>query len=151
VADRVSEVHVKITGNCHCRNIELALDWKGPEDIPARACGCSFCVKHGGVWTSHPTSSLEVVIRIPSLMSRYSFATGTADFHICARCGVVPLVTCDIAGRVLAVVNVNALEGIDRSRLHVSPAVFDGEDVDARLARRQRNWIGTVSMAERPS
>src|SRR5262249_9564686 len=39
-----------ISGRCHCGNISFALDWR-PEtsEIPARACTCSFCVKHGGV------------------------------------------------------------------------------------------------------
>ena len=42
-----------ITGRCHCGNISFALDWQPePTDIPARACSCSFCTKHGGVWTS---------------------------------------------------------------------------------------------------
>ena len=49
-----------ITGKCHCGNIALELEWEGdPPEIPARACGCSFCVKHGGVWTSNPGSSLS--------------------------------------------------------------------------------------------
>lgn len=143
---------MKIAGRCHCGNIELALDWDGdPAGMPARACGCTFCVKHGGVWTSSPSARLEVMIGDPELVSRYVFGTGTASFHVCARCGVVPLVTCDIAGRLHAVVNVNTLEGIDRSRLAVAPASFDGEDLASRLARRQRNWIGEVHIAERRS
>jgi hypothetical protein len=42
-----------ISGRCHCGNISFALDWQPePSEIPARACTCSFCAKHGGVWTS---------------------------------------------------------------------------------------------------
>ncbi len=134
-----------IAGGCHCGNIALALSWPGePAEIPARACDCSFCVKHGGVWTSAPDAALEVTIRDPALVSRYAFATGTADFHVCTRCGVVPLVTCAIAGRLLAVVNVNTLEESVRARARTAPARFEGEAVEDRLARRQRNWIGTV-------
>jgi len=48
---------------------------------------------------------------------------------------------------VYAVVNVNALEDIDPSWLNRSAANFDGEDVDARLARRTRNWIADVAIA----
>jgi hypothetical protein len=139
-----------IGGGCHCGNIALELDWHGdPEAIPARACGCSFCVKHGGVWTSEPRSSLVVEIAEPELAISYSFETGTASFHVCARCGVVPLVTSKIAGRLYAVVNVNTLEGIDPSILQVAEASFDGEDLEARLARRQRNWIPSVSVRVR--
>lgn len=139
---------LEIAGGCHCRNITFQLEWQGdPTAIPARACGCTFCVKHGGVWTSHPGSRLEVAVADPSLVSRYAFGTGTADFHVCARCGVVPLVTCEIDGRLHAVVNVNVFEGIDRSILKRGEASFEGEGVESRLARRQRNWIGSVRIS----
>jgi hypothetical protein len=39
---------------------------------------------------------------------------------------------------------VNTFEAIDRGRLRFAPADFGGETTDARLARRQRNWIATV-------
>jgi hypothetical protein len=136
---------MRIPGKCHCGNIAFELDWRGdPAAIPARACGCSFCVKHGGVWTSHPASTLAVMVGDPAQVSEYAFGTRTATFHVCARCGAVPLVTSDIEGRRYAVVNVNALEGVDPAALRRSPASFDGEDVAARLARRARNWIGDV-------
>ena len=137
-----------ITGRCHCGNIALELDWEGdPSAIPARACGCSFCVKHGGVWTSNPNSRLVVAIRDASLVSTYAFGTRTATFHVCSRCGIVPLVTCEIATRLYAVVNVNVLEDVDPSRLRRASADFEGEEVGNRLARRQRNWIGDVRIA----
>ena len=42
-----------IHGKCHCGNISFSLTWEpDPGEIPARACTCSFCTKHGGVWTS---------------------------------------------------------------------------------------------------
>src|SRR5215831_15619323 len=51
-----------IHGRCHCGNIAFALTWEpDPVEIPARACTCSFCVKHGGVWTSYPSGALAVV------------------------------------------------------------------------------------------
>ena len=132
-------------GRCHCGNVALDLDWVGDaDDIPARACACSFCIKHGGVWTSNPKATLAVSIADPALVSRYAFGTRTATFHVCARCGAVPLVTSEIAGRLYAVVNVNTLENIDRSRLRHAASDFDGEDVDSRLARRRRKWISDV-------
>jgi len=137
-----------IRGQCHCGNIAFALDWKGdPGAIPARACDCTFCVKHGGVWTSHPGSRLSVVVADPGLVSKYVFGTRTATFHVCARCGAVPIVTSEIEGRVYAVVNVNALENVDPSALRRAAASFDGEAPDARLARRARNWIADVRIA----
>jgi hypothetical protein len=77
-------------------------------------------------------------------VSRYAFGTKTAQFHICTRCGVVPLVTSEIDGKMYAVVNVNAFQDIDRSLLKNESATFDAEDEQSRLARRKRNWIGRV-------
>jgi hypothetical protein len=136
---------MRIDGRCHCGNISFELDWPGDgAEIPARACGCTFCTKHGGVWTSHPRASLAVTIDDPKLCSRYAFGTRTADFHVCARCGVVPVVTSEIEGKAYAVVNVNAFENVAPEKLRKAPADFEGEASDARLARRVRYWIGEV-------
>ena len=135
-----------IRGRCHCGNIAYSLTWEpDPQEIPARACSCSFCVKHGGVWTSNPRGALQVTIENRALLSVYEFGTRTARFHICARCGVVPVVTSEIDGRLYAVVNVNAFENVDAARIARAPANFDGEGTDSRLARRKRNWIGEVT------
>jgi len=134
-----------IHGRCHCGNVTFDLDWDdATPTIPARACGCAFCVKHGGVWTSNPRSTLTVMVREPASMSEYAFGTRTAAFHVCGRCGVVPFVTSDIDGHRYAVVNVNTFENVDPASLQRSAASFDAEDVAERLARRRRNWIGDV-------
>ena len=134
-----------INGKCHCGNIAFSLAWEpDPVDIPARACTCSFCMKHGGVWTSNPRGRLAVRIADRSAVSRYQFGTRTAEFHVCSRCGIVPVVTSEIDGRLYAVVSVNAFEGIDPSKLRRGPASFDGEGTDSRLERRKRSWIPDV-------
>jgi len=131
-----------ITGSCHCGNISFTLDWKpAPAEIPARACGCSICVKHGGVWTSCPSGALKVRFEDPARVSAYAFGTKTADFHVCSTCGVVPVVTSTIDGRLYAVVSVNAFENVDPALLQRGSVSFDGEGQGDRLARRQRNWI----------
>lgn len=138
-----------IHGSCHCGNISFSLAWEpDPVEIPARACTCSFCVKHGGVWTSNPSAALQVVVKDPSLVSKYVFGTKTAEFHTCARCGIVPVVTCRIENRLYAVVSVNAFDGVNQSLLRRASASFDGEGTDSRLARRKRNWIADVEYIE---
>ena len=138
-----------ISGRCHCGNISFELDWQPePSEIPARACTCSFCIKHGGVWTSCPAGSLEVSVAEPASVSRYAFGTQTATFHICSKCGVVPVVTSEIEGRLYGVVSVHAFEGVDPALLRLASATFEGESEQARLARRARNWIGKVEFAE---
>jgi len=137
-----------IQGKCHCGNIAFDLTWEpDPVSIPARACSCSFCTKHGGVWTSHPDATLQVRVADASLVSRYAFGTRTAAFHTCSRCGIVPVVTCTLDDRVYAVVSVNAFEGVDPALLQRASVSFDGEGTDSRLARRKRNWIAHVEMS----
>jgi len=138
-----------IRGRCHCGNLSFALTWRPePEQIPARACTCDFCSKHGGVWTSCPGGTLRVAMQEPARVARYAFGTRTAEFHVCTRCGVVPVVTSRIDGRDYAVVSVNAFEGIDPALLKRASATFDGEDEPTRLARRQRHWIADVAFVD---
>ncbi len=137
---------MRISGSCHCGNITFSLDWPEPAEIPARACSCSFCLKHGGLWTSCPTGSLRITIRQPALVSRYSFGTRTAEFHVCSSCGVVPVVTSRIDGRLYAVVSVNAFQDVDPALLKRAAATYDGESESARLARRKLNWIADVEV-----
>lgn len=139
---------MELRGSCHCGNLHYVLDWPGaPAAIPGRACGCGFCTRHGAVWTSHPDAQLLVETRDPAALSRYAFGTKTAEFLVCARCGIAPVCTSRIDGRDYAVVNVNTLDdpsiGVD-----TAPASFDGETADARLDRRSRRWIATVRFAD---
>ena len=139
-----------IDGRCHCGNIAFALDWPGaPSDVVARACSCTFCVKHGGVWTSNPDAKLSITFQQADAVSKYSFGTKTATFHVCTRCGAVPIVTSQIDDRLYAVVNVNTFENFDLVSLRRQAADFEGEDPQSRLLRRQRNWISDVRIYER--
>jgi len=138
-----------INGKCHCGYITFVLDWPGfPTEIVARECSCSFCIKHGGVWTSNRDARLSVTLQRVGVVSRYSFGTETATFHVCIRCGVVPIVTSEIASRVYAVVNVNTFENLGSLHLRTQSANFDGEQLVSRLARRQENWIADVHISE---
>ena len=134
-----------IDGSCHCGNVRFELEWPdSAARVPARACGCSYCVKHGAVWTSHPAAKLRVTAADHAHRRSYLFGTKTAVFHVCTGCGVVPVATSEIDDRRYAVVNVNAFDGFDATLLDRSPANFDGEGTGDRLARRTRNWIGQV-------
>jgi hypothetical protein len=138
-----------IDGKCHCGNIAFVLDWPGVlAEVVARECGCSFCVKHGGVWTSNRDAKLSVSLQLAGLVSKYAFGTETATFYVCTRCGAVPIVTSEIADHLYAIVNVNTFENFDSLRLRRQPVSFDGEETQSRLARRQRNWIADVRIVE---
>ena len=83
-----------------------------------------------------------------SLVSHYAFGTQTAHFHICSRCGAVPVVTSEIDGNTYAVVSVNAFDNVDPSLLAHASATFDAESEAERLARRARNWIPQVRFVQ---
>jgi hypothetical protein len=137
----------EIQGKCHCGNIAYELLW--PESgkmLAVRACGCTFCTKHGGVYTSHPDARLDARVADSNSVNRYVFGTKTAEFYLCTRCGVVPFVTSTIENVEYAVVNVNTFENVDQSELDSSVSDFDGEDIEARLGRRMRNWISRVTV-----
>ena len=142
-----------ISGRCHCGNISFLLRWEpAPVAIPARACTCTFCRKHGGVWTSDPAGALTVTIRHPADVVTYAFGSRTADFHLCSRCGVVPVVTSRIDGHLFAVVSVNAFEGVDPSWIQpAAAATFDDETEARRRARRKLSWIASVEFTVAPS
>jgi hypothetical protein len=130
--------------------VSFALDWPDAGEIAARSCGCTFCVKHGGVWTSHPRAALSARIAKPEFTNRYVFGTETASFVVCRLCGVPVFVTSEIEDHTYAVVNVNTFDNIPRSRIRIAPANFDGEDVKPRLERRKRGWIADVRILEAP-
>lgn len=140
-----------INGKCHCGNITFEFirpdfDPASDTDLPVRSCTCSFCIKHGGAYTSHPQGALHARIGDESQVQRYQFGTGTAHFYICKQCGVFPFVTSEIEGNLYAVVNVNTFENVRRDKLIPKPTDFEAEDVGERLERRTRTWIPTVEI-----
>ncbi len=138
----------RLRGSCHCRNIRFDLFWPSfATQIPARICGCSFCRKHTGTWTSNPDARLAVEIADIESVSKYRFGTETAEFYVCTLCGVVPFVVSEIDGNDYAVANVAALESPGEFTLSRSATDFAGEDVGSRLERRKRNWIREVKIS----
>jgi acyl-CoA thioesterase FadM len=136
-----------IQGRCHCGNISFTLQWAGEaQELAARSCRCSFCSQRAASWTSIPAARLEVSVRAPALVSRYSFASHSALFHVCSRCGAVPVSTSEIEGRTYAVINTMTLTspvpGLVRSEFEVAD-----EPLAARLARRKQTWIADVRFA----
>ncbi|KVA75983.1 hypothetical protein WL04_18100 [Burkholderia ubonensis] len=138
------------SGSRHCGNISFALDWRDAAPrIAARSCACSFCRKHGGAWTSCPVGALKITVKDPAQVSDYAFGTRTARYHVCHACGIVPVVTSEVDGRLYGVVNVNTFGGVDAALVErAAAASFDREGTDERLARRKRNWIPDVVFRE---
>ena len=79
----------------------------------------------------------------PAVTSRYRFGLKSADFLVCARCGVyvgafMPEAEGGVGG--LAVLNLNALDERARFVQPAQPMDYDGEDLESRLARRRARW-----------
>lgn len=134
---------MKLEGRCHCGQVHYALDW--PDDvpeIPARRCGCTFCTRFRGKWTSHPDASLEIFS--DQKHSSYRFDTKTADFLFCQVCGVVVAAVSEIEGEIKAVLNIATLDDYQSLNFALSDSDFDGETTGQRLDRRSSRWIGNV-------
>ena len=101
---------------------------------------------HGGVYTSDPSGKLDVYIRDQDLVNKYRFGTETAEFYICTRCGVVPVVSSEIEGNLYAVVNVSTFQNVNQSDLQQSTTNFEGETTSNRLGRRSKTWIPRVAI-----
>jgi hypothetical protein len=131
----------EFAGRCHCGAVALVFTTRrAVNDLPLRACQCSFCRKHGARTTADPDGRLEIRARDPAALARYRFGLGTADYLVCARCGVYLAAVMEEAGRGYAVVNVNALtEGRAFARAP-TPMVYDHEDEAGRRARRRKLW-----------
>jgi hypothetical protein len=130
-----------LRGGCHCGNLAVALHSPSPpEELPVRACQCSFCTRHGVHATSHPEGRVEIQIREPAELSRYRFGLGTAEFLICRRCGVYVAALMTDADGYYATLNVLALAERERFTQPVTAVSYDAEDAATRVARRKARW-----------
>lgn len=136
----------QLRGACHCGNIRfLFITGKTDAELPKRECQCSFCLQHGRISTSDPDAEMRVTIAEADKVNKYRFGHGTADFYVCRDCGAVPVVTSEIDGATIGLVDARMIENFAWSRSDTAKHDFDGEAVDDRLARRRSNWTGTVT------
>jgi hypothetical protein len=128
-------------GNCHCGNIEVVFKTSlRPDQLPLRACACSYCRRQGAHTTSDPNGHASITVREPEQLSRYQFGLKTHEFLVCRRCGVYVAAVSEIEGRCYATINANTLE--DRETLTGSVQVmqYGDENAAGRIARRKVNW-----------
>jgi hypothetical protein len=128
-------------GGCHCGNIRIALTLSmPPRDCELRACQCSFCRRHGARTAADPAGSLRLEIRDSAKLNRYRFGLRTADYLVCAVCGVYVAAVCDTPAGKRATINVNCLD--DRATFTREPiaADYEGETREGRLKRRAERW-----------
>ena len=129
-----------LQGSCHCGRLSVTFATDHTvEELPLRACQCTFCRRHGGLTTSDPEG--EIVLRVRGQLPRwYRFGTGATDFWVCPECGVYVGASVEVEGRRYAVVNVRALDDAKRFTQPPTPMVYDTETPGERLGRRARVW-----------
>jgi hypothetical protein len=128
-------------GQCHCGAVGFEYRTAvAPAAWPVRACQCSFCLKHGGVYTSDPSGSLAFTHREPELLSRYRFGHKTADFVFCARCGGYLGAVTEEGGKTLMVINIHAFDPQPDGLPAAQPMSYEGETGGDRNTRRAARW-----------
>jgi hypothetical protein len=128
-------------GGCHCGALgfEYRTD-KAPADWPVRACQCSFCLKHGGIYTSDPAGGLRFTHEDESALVRYRFGQETADFVFCGRCGGYLGAVTEEGGQPLMVINLRALDPQPEGLPAAQPMSYEGESKNERDRRRSARW-----------
>jgi hypothetical protein len=132
-------------GGCHCGNLRIQVRLtKPPADMLVRSCACSFCRSHGTRTVSDPQGQADLWATDWSLLEKYRFGSRTADYLLCRRCGVYLGAICDTPAGRRSVINTLCLH--ERAAFDQDPARpdYDGEAVEARMARREVNWMPLV-------
>jgi len=135
-------------GGCHCGNVRWTLrSLLTLSELPARACQCGFCRKHGALSTSDPQGEMRFAVKDRNAMVRYQFATKTADFLICGRCGVYVGAQMKDDGRCYAIANLNTIDGRGEFAQQAQRMDYSSENSSARRVRRTTRWTPVGSPA----
>lgn len=137
---------IHVEGGCHCGNIEIEMDLSCSLDTYSpRACDCDFCRKHGISYVSDPKGRLQFRVKDKRDLGMYRQGSGTAEFMLCRKCGVVVGVTYQTAHHVFAAVNCQVLNGElgFGERAVVSPKKLNAEQ---KIARWKEVWFSQVSV-----
>ena len=132
---------IEYLARCHCGALtaryQTALE---PSAWALRACQCSFCRSHGALTTSDPAGLLTFQSTDLTRIQRYLFGERTADFLICAECGVyVGVAMATDKGR-FGVLNVVLLRPRIASLPTAEPMEYGAETAEVRRLRREARW-----------
>ena len=136
----------RFEGGCHCGNLFYVFEASAAlENLGLRACMCRFCRAHGARNTSDPKGTMQIDIRSPDKLVRYRFGLRTADFLLCAHCGVyIGALLADDGGGWFSV-NVNTFREPPPLDFPIQPVTYDKEDASRRVDRRKTKWTPVIS------
>src|SRR5262245_16416349 len=136
----------RFAGACHCQALGFVFHTGVPvERWTVRGCQGGFCRAHRVLSTSDPAGRLEFVWREPEQVTRYRFGLRTAEFLICARCGVYVGARIATEHGAYGIINVRTLSPLPDGLPEPAPMSYEGEDVSARAQRRVSRWTPCVS------
>lgn len=133
------------TGACHCG----AIRWIYRTDIEpsqwvVRACQCSFCRAHAAQCTSDPAGTVEFSCDDAALLSHYCFALKSAEFLVCASCGVYVGAVLKSSDGNFATLNLRSMKTPVDGLRDAAPVSYESEEMVARIARRLSKWTPVV-------
>lgn len=108
-----------------------------------RACGCTFCRKHGAAYVSDPSGYLSLVARERGALLQYRQGSDIARFLLCRHCGVLLGVAFDHDGRSYGAVNAGCLDG-EPGLGEVFSASPQDLEAKEKMARWLQLWVPDV-------
>ena len=140
-----------LTGHCHCGAVRVELTTAmTADDLPLRACQCSFCRRHGALTTSDPQGLLRIEAAAGAI-GRYRFGLRITDFLLCAECGAYVAAAMEADGHLTAVLNVTGVDLPGFEGRVPAPMIYDDETPDERVARRADRWMPAILVETQPS
>jgi len=133
-------------GKCHCGRVEIAFGTKAAHSsLDVRACGCSFCSRHGARTVSDPDGTLSIRAAGGDVLA-YRFGLGISDFLLCRSCGCYVAVTMDDPDGVIGAANVLMLDQRSLFTTPAAPRDYGAEDEAGRRARRRTIWTPVAAL-----
>ncbi len=126
------------TGQCHCGAIRFTMETS--HALAPRACQCGFCRRHGARTVTDPSGAAILTLGPETL--RYRFASGSADYLLCGRCGNYVGALTQIGGALYATLNLNVFDE-PHPELAAVPVSYEGESPKTKAARRHARWTPT--------
>jgi hypothetical protein len=111
-------------GGCHCGAVQYEFT---TELDGAMECNCSICAKRGALWAFAKPEQVTM-IKGDAVLSDYQFGKKRIHHLFCDNCGVGSFSRgTGPDGNVSYAINVRCLEGVDPSKLKITP--FDGKSM----------------------
>jgi len=131
------------SGACHCKAIHYRFtSATALSDFSVRACDCTFCRAHGAAYISDPQGSLTLFFQDRSQVRFYRQGSNTADFILCAHCGVLVCALHSQDGE-RAVINARTLADF-ASLPPARTTSFSDAGAEQKQQRWRQTWIGRV-------